>query len=128
MELTPAVRPLTPDLIHQLLARDARAEMPADYVRLMEIYCVVKAGGRVAQIEAARRLEETEKAGLRQEIAELSQQPEAEGRVRALQHEIQELERSIANRISYLAAIAPQEEAMVRQCLPDIDAYFERLG
>lgn len=121
-------RSLTPELIRQLLNRDARAEMSADYVRLMEIYCVVKAGGVSAQVEAARRLEQSEQMALQQEIETLMTQPDTAGRVRALQQEVQELKRSVAIRIAYLKSINTQEESSVRSCIPIIDAYFASLG
>ncbi|MDB9524546.1 hypothetical protein PN498_00975 [Oscillatoria sp. CS-180] len=121
-------RSLTPELIRQLLDSDARAEMSSDYVRLMEIYCVVKAGGVAAQIAVARQLQDTEQSMLRQEINALVNQTEMSSRVRALRQEIQELEYSINSRVSYLQSINAQEETNVRSCISIIDNYFANLG
>ena len=55
MDISEIKRSLTPDLIEQLLDPEARVEMSSAYVRLMEIYCVVKAGGVAAQIEVAQQ-------------------------------------------------------------------------
>lgn len=121
-------RSLTPELIRQLLDSNARAELSADYVRLMEIYCVVKAGGTAAQIEAARRLEQAEQAALKAEIQALTEQPDQAGRIAALKQEIREVERSVANRLAFLHSIEASEEANVRSCIPVIDAYFAGLS
>jgi hypothetical protein len=118
-------QPLTPDLIRQLLKDDLRAKTPSAYVRLMEIYCVVRGGGAAAQIEAAYHLEQTERSLLLKDIEALTTQPDSEGRIRALQQEIWELERSTASRVHYLRGIDLQEEANVRSCLADINSYFE---
>ena len=121
-------RSLTPDRIPQLLAARQSAELAADYVRLMEIYCVVKAGGTAAQVAAARHLEETERAALLAEIADLSHQADQASRVEALRQEIQEVERSVAHRIAYLHSIDSQEEASVQRCMTLIDAHFAERG
>lgn len=105
-----------------------RVELSADYVRLMEIYCVVKAGGTQVQIAAARRLKTAETAALQAEIAELSTQAAMPNRIEALRQEIQEVERSVAHRLAYLQSINSQEEAHVHNCLALIDAYFANLG
>ena len=128
MKPSDRTRSLTPKLIHQLLNSHARADLSADYVRLMEIYCVVKAGGVAAQSDVARRLEQSERSALQAEMAALSDQAEMAGRVRALQQEIQEVERSVANRLAYLQNIDPQEETAVRSCITYIDRYFTNLG
>lgn len=94
----------------------------------MEVYCVVKAGGVVVQMEVAKRLEQMEKAALQAEIDCLADQPDQTSRVRALRQEIEELARSREHRLAFLAAITPEEEAGVRQCLGKIDAYFRGLG
>jgi hypothetical protein len=121
-------RSLTPELIRQLLNHQARADLSSEYVRLMEIYCVVKAGGSAAQIAVTQRLEATECAALAAEIQALSTQPDKTGRIQVLQQEIQEVERSVAHRLAYLRKIQPQEEANVRSCLPLIEHYFATLG
>lgn len=128
MDSSKARRSLTPELIQQLLDNQARADMSADYVRLMEIYCVVKAGGVATQIEVSQRLEQSERAALQAEIESLRGQAEAKGRIQSLQQEIKEVERSVANRVAFLQSIDPQEETWVHQCLPLIDSYFANLG
>ncbi|NER79064.1 MAG: hypothetical protein F6K42_05690 [Leptolyngbya sp. SIO1D8] len=128
MKTTPATQPLTPELIRSLLTHESRLQMPPEYVRLMEIYCVVKAGGITAQQTVAQRLQETEKAALLTEIQSLSTQSGMESRVQALQQEIQELEKSVSDRLAYLSSIDPHEATLIQTCLPDIDAYFATLG
>lgn len=120
-------RSLTPELIRQLLDKDTRAELSTDYVRLMEIYCVVRAGGADAQISAAQHLAETERVELLAEIKQLSDQPDQESRIESLRQEITEVERSVGHRIAYLQEIDAGEEANVRSCLPLIEAYFAQL-
>ena len=127
METTHATQPLTSELIRNLLTQEAQSQMSPAYVRLIEIYCVVKIGGVAMQMEVARKLEETEKTALLKDIQALSAQSGTESRIHALRQEIQELERSVANRLGYLSTIAPQEEAQVRDCLSEIDSYFKSL-
>ena len=136
MENAQANQPLTPELIRHLLANAAHftafeaepTPLMSTYRRLMEIYCVIKAGGIEAQREVAHRLEATERAALLAEIQTLAAQPSMESRVRALQQEIWELEQSVASRLNYLDTIDVQEAAIVQRCLPEIDAYFKALG
>ncbi|MGF1458899.1 MAG: hypothetical protein ACFBSG_07710 [Leptolyngbyaceae cyanobacterium] len=121
-------RSLTPELIRQLLHQEARADRSADYVRLMEIYCVVKAGGIKAQIAAAQHLKATECRALQEEITALSATADKTNRIAALHQEIQEVERSTAHRIAYLNNINEVEAANVHSCIALIEAYFARLG
>lgn len=121
-------RSLTPDRIPQLLDASQGAEPSADYMRLMEIYCVVKAGGTAAQVSAARHLEAAERAALLAAIADLAPHADQASRVEALRQEIQEVERSVAHRIAYLHSIDPQEEASVQSCVTLIDAHFAERG
>lgn len=120
-------RSLTPELIQRLLNKDARAEMSTDYVRLMEIYCVVKAGGAAAQIAVAKQLQEAEESAMLSEIETLADQIEMGGRVRALKQELRDLEYAMTSRISYLQGIDSREETIVRGCIPIIDDYFSNL-
>lgn len=128
MDISQVRRSLTPSRVQQLLNEGGRAQQSVDYVRLMEIYCVVKTGGTAAQVLAAQRLEATERAALLAEIAALSAQGDQGSRVAALRQEIQEVERSVAHRIAYLHRIDPQEEASVQSCMTLIDAHFANLG
>ncbi|MGD1862424.1 MAG: hypothetical protein ACFB0E_20950 [Leptolyngbyaceae cyanobacterium] len=118
---------LTPEVIAQLLDQHTQTNLSADYMRLMEIYCVVKAGGVRAQVSAARHQEATERAAVQIAIAELSEQPDQESRIESLRQEIAEIERFAGHRIAYLNAIDPQEAASVHNCLALIDAYFANL-
>ena len=127
MKITQATDSLTSELIRELLQRNASSCESAEYVRLMEIYCVVKAGGVAEQIAVARRLEEKERAALQEEIQNLTGQEEVGSRMQALEQEIQELEKSIASRLQYLSTICSEEEATVRRCLPEIDTHFRTL-
>ncbi|MEM9007348.1 MAG: hypothetical protein AAGE59_27970 [Cyanobacteria bacterium P01_F01_bin.86] len=124
MKITQASQPLTPELIHEFLVDNGSSFASAAYVRLMEIYCVVKAGGIAEQTEVARRLEAIEKAVLQKEIQALSGRADAHSRVQALEQEIQELERSVAHRLQYLATIQPEEAAIVESCVSEIDSFF----
>ena len=128
MKTTQSTQPLTDALIHNLLQGNTPLCESADYVRLMEIYCVVKAGGVAEQVKVARRLKETERATLQEEIQNLDREESRGNRVQALEQEIQELEKSVASRLQYLSTISAEEEAIVRECLPKIDAYFKTLG
>ena len=68
----------------------------------MEIYCIVKAGGVRAQIEAAQALLTREKLTLEAEIAALDNPDSFLGRISLLKQEILELENSTHWRISQL--------------------------
>ncbi|WP_039724846.1 hypothetical protein [Leptolyngbya iicbica] len=120
-------RSLTPEIISQLLAQPYGATRSAEYERLMEIYCVVKAGGTAAQVTAAQQLQAAEQANLEAEIAQLSSQANTANQVAALRQEIQEVQRSVAHRVAYLQSIDPQEERTVHDCLPAIEAHFAQL-
>ena len=128
MDTSETKRSLTPELIERLLAPEARVEMSPAYVRLMEIYCVVKAGGVATQIEVAKQLQQREQTALQKEIAALVHQPPMVSRIEALQQEMREVERSVSNRVVYLQSIDAVEEANVQHCLAMIDGYFANLG
>lgn len=129
MQTTPSRHPITPERIRTLLEQlQGAGPASPDYYRLMEIYCVVKAGGRGAQMEAARQLEQRERAELEAAIQALPPTAVNASRVEALQQEIQELQTAIAQRLSYLKSISTAEEAAVRQCLNDIEAHFQGQG
>lgn len=128
MKTTQVDSPLTAERIRGLLMTHPRSHLSPDHIRLMEIYCVVKAGGKAAQTAVAEGLQKQETAVLRAEIQSLSIQPNAESRIQALQQEIQELETAMADRLEYLATITAEEEAAVRHCLPDIEAALQAPG
>ena len=121
-------RSLTPEFISHLLARPHGAGRSAEYERLMEIYCVVKAGGTAAQLAAAQQLQATEQTALETEIAQLLPQANCANQVAALRQEIQEVQRSVAHRVAYLQSIDPEEERTVQNCLPLIDAHFAQVN
>ena len=61
------------------------------YYRLMEIYCMVKAGGVKGQIEAAQTLLAREKVALEAEIAAVNHSDSLPNQISLLQQEILEL-------------------------------------
>lgn len=96
------------------------------YYRLMEIYSVVKSGGVKAQTEAVQAFARREAGLLNQrlseiestkELAETAKQHERE----KVKQELEELHSANSWRLQTLTNIAPDEEAAVRQYLPDIE-------
>ncbi|MEO0536882.1 MAG: hypothetical protein AAF215_23855 [Cyanobacteria bacterium P01_A01_bin.123] len=92
-----------------------------DYQRLMEVYCVVKAGGVAVQVEAAQALLQRETTLLEAEIATLFPE-ETHHRAAMLRQEIQDLKNSVHWRIEQLQQILPEEEAVVRGVIVAIEA------
>lgn len=96
------------------------------YYRLMEVYSVVKSGGVQAQTEAVQAFAERESTLLQQRLSEIES---AEGLAesakikerRKVEQEIQELQSANRWRLQALTNIAPDEEATVKQYLPDIE-------
>ncbi|NJN20634.1 MAG: hypothetical protein HC812_04830 [Leptolyngbya sp. RL_3_1] len=129
MELPTSDAALTPERIDAVLKTAQVSDPPpAEYCRLLEIYCVVKAGGIAVQQAVVARLEAQEQASLAQEIQTLSSQPDTESQIESLKQEIQELQQAMADRRAYLATIPPAEEAAVRDCLAAIEAHFQEKG
>jgi hypothetical protein len=129
MELPTSDVALTPERIDQVLKTAQVSDpLPAEYGRLLEIYCVVKAGGVAVQQAVVERLEAQEQALLDQEIQTLRGQPDSESSIEFLQQEIQELQQAMADRRTYLATIPPAEEAAVRDCIGAIEAHFQAKG
>ncbi|MEL6159528.1 MAG: hypothetical protein AAGJ95_17105 [Cyanobacteria bacterium J06554_11] len=96
------------------------------YYRLMEIYSVVKSGGVQAQTEAVQAFAQRESGLLNQrlseiesaeELAEAAKQQERE----KVRQELEELRSANSWRLQTLTNIAPDEEAAVKQYLPDIE-------
>ena len=96
------------------------------YYRLMEVYSVVKSGGVQAQTEAVQAFAQRESVLLKQrlneieateELAETAKRQER----RKVEQEIQELQSANSWRLQALTNIAPDEEATVKQYLPDIE-------
>ncbi|MEO0350611.1 MAG: hypothetical protein AAF282_11255 [Cyanobacteria bacterium P01_A01_bin.15] len=91
------------------------------YQRLMDVYSVVKSGGVAAQIQAATEHWDRDRDAITRRLSQMSNQPEAADEYLRLQHESQELERSIRRRISQLKDIQPEEENAVREHLSEIE-------
>lgn len=96
------------------------------YYRLMEIYSVVKSGGVQAQTEAIQAFAERETRLLDQQLAELEAAAQSEDEKRSqrkkIQQELSELHAANQWRLQALADISPEEEAIVRQYLPNIES------
>lgn len=96
------------------------------YYRLMEVYSVVKSGGVQAQTEALRAFSKRESVLLTQRLAEieaaenlpLNEKRQERERV---EQELNELRSANNWRLKALVNIAPEEEAVVKQYLPDIE-------
>ncbi|MEL7353014.1 MAG: hypothetical protein AAF171_12735 [Cyanobacteria bacterium P01_A01_bin.116] len=96
------------------------------YYRLMEVYSVVKSGGVQAQTEAVRAFSKRESVLLTQRLAEIEaaenlplnkKRQERE----KVEQELNELRSANNWRLKALVNIAPEEEAVVKQYLPDIE-------
>ncbi|WP_346291486.1 hypothetical protein [Sphaerothrix gracilis] len=128
----------TPERIEQILswwqqsmtAQSAASLSPAQtatltqhHRHLMEVFCVVKAGGVAGQIEAAQALLQREQAELEADLAAAAAAADAD-RVSAVNQELRELHRSIGWRIDLLQTIHPQDEALVQTHLSHIERVF----
>jgi len=96
------------------------------YYRLMEVYSVIKAGGVQAQTEAVQAFAKRESGRLNQRLSEIETAPalstvEKRQEREKIQQEIQELCSANDWRLAALTGIAPAEEELVRQYLPDIE-------
>ena len=96
------------------------------YYRLMEVYSVVKSGGVQAQTEAVQAFARRESVLLEQRLSEIEAAEElAEAAKRQerqkVKQEIQELHSANSWRLQALTNIDPDEEATVKQYLPDIE-------
>ncbi len=96
------------------------------YHRLMEIYSVVKSGGVQTRAEAVKAFVERESALLNQRLSEietaadLSEDAKREERAK-IEQEFEELNQSNSWRLSRLTNITPEEEAIVKRHLSDIE-------
>lgn len=124
METTRIADDLTPERIRALLKAGTDARATPAYQRLLEIYCVVKAGGLATQVAVAQRLQQQEQAVLNAEIASLRTQANSDSRIQALEQERWELDQAIGDRLHYLSTIHPEEAAALAACLTDIDTHF----
>jgi len=96
------------------------------YYRLMEVYSVVKSGGVKAQTEAVHAFATRESSLLRQRLAEIdadatTSDSEKHHSKAKIQQELDELRSANDWRIKALTGIDPDEEAIVKQHLPDIE-------
>ncbi len=105
--------------------KDDEAYLKA-YYRLMEVYSVVKAGGVQVQTEAVQAFAKRESELLNQKLYQIEAAPALPAAERRqerekIQREIQELCSANRWRLEALARIAPAEEELVKQYLPDIE-------
>jgi len=121
-------RKRTASLRNNLSARLAKSDESylKAYYRLMEIYSVVKSGGVQAQTEAVRAFAKREADLLNQRLTEIEAADELEELAKTqerekVEQELQELHSANHWRIQTLTAINPEEEATVKQFLPDIE-------
>lgn len=96
------------------------------YYRLMEVYSVVKSGGVQAQTEAVQAFAQRESVLLKQRLNEVEAAEELAEAAKLqerkkIEQEIQELHSANSWRLQALTNIAPDEEATVKQYLPDIE-------
>ncbi|MEO1445647.1 MAG: hypothetical protein AAFV46_05310 [Cyanobacteria bacterium J06635_11] len=96
------------------------------YYRLMEVYSVVKSGGVQAQTEAVRAFSKRESVLLTQRLAEIEAAEnlplnEKRQEREKVEQELNELRSANNWRLKALVNIAPEEEAVVKQYLPDIE-------
>ena len=96
------------------------------YYRLMEVYSVVKSGGVQVQTEAVKAFAQRESVLLNQRLQEIETAESLEETVKhqereKVEQEIQELRSANSWRLQALTNIAPEEEATVKQYLPDIE-------
>lgn len=111
--------------LHGTLPKNDEAYLSA-YYRLMEVYSVVKSGGVKAQIEATRAFAEREVETLHQrlvavEAAATLAEGEKQREKEKIQKELSDLHSANDWRLKTLMNIAPDEEAIVEQHLPDIE-------
>jgi hypothetical protein len=96
-----------------------------NYYRLMEVYSVVKSGGVKAQTEAVQAFAKRESGLLNQRLAEIEAAELAESEKRRsrarIKQEMNELRCANDWRLKALTNIEPEEEAVVKQYLPDIE-------
>ncbi|MEM6448688.1 MAG: hypothetical protein AAF703_00065 [Cyanobacteria bacterium P01_D01_bin.105] len=97
------------------------------YYRLMEVYSVVKSGGVQAQTEAVQAFAERESSLLHQRLAEIEadanlSEPEKRQDKAKIQQELDELRSANDWRLKALTGINPDEEAMVKQYLSEIES------
>lgn len=111
--------------LHTTLPRGDETYLQA-YYRLMEIYSVVKSGGVQAQTEAIHAFAGRETSLLKQQLAELEAAAQSEGEKQSqrakIGKELTELRAANSWRLQALADISPEEEAIVRQYLSNIES------
>lgn len=96
------------------------------YYRLMEVYSVVKSGGVKAQTEAVHAFAMRESRLLKQRLAEIETAKELavtdkQREREKVEQEFDELRSANDWRLKALVNIAPEEEAVVKEYLPDIE-------
>lgn len=96
------------------------------YYRLMEVYSVVKSGGVKAQTEAVHAFAERESTLLRQRLAQIEADPaipedDKNNDKAKIRQELDELRSANNWRLQALTDINPDEEAVVKKHLSDIE-------
>ncbi|NET32245.1 MAG: hypothetical protein F6K19_09600 [Cyanothece sp. SIO1E1] len=109
---------LTADSLQMESSDEPTRELLRAYQHLMEVYCVVRAGGVQVQIEATQLAAAKEKSTIQ---AAMTADPEPAD---CLHQELLALQKSVAWRISHLQSITPEDEQAVRNCLPEIETTF----
>ena len=109
------------DVLSNPVVKNVDSDYLDKYQRLMDVYAVVKSGGVSAQIQAATEHWDRDRDAITRRLSQMSNQPEAADEYLRLQHEAQELERTIRRRISQLKDIHPEEETAVRDHLSEIE-------
>lgn len=111
--------------LHTTLPKGDETHLQA-YYRLMEIYSVVKSGGVQAQTEAIHAFAGRETGLLKQQLAELEAAAQSEDKKQSqrekIEKELTELHAANSWRLQALTDISPEEEAVVRQYLPNIES------
>jgi hypothetical protein len=109
--------------LHRTLPKGDDAYLQA-YYRLMEVYSVVKSGGVKAQMEAVQAFGKRESTLLHQRLAQidstlaLNEKQQAKDKI---QQELSELHSANNWRLQALTNITPEEEALVKRYLSDIE-------
>lgn len=110
--------------LHATLPKEDETYLQS-YYRLMEVYSVVKSGGVKAQTEAVQAFAKRESRLLNQRLAEIEAAELAESEKRRsrekIKQEMNELRCANDWRLKALINIEPEEEAVVKQYLPDIE-------
>ncbi|MGP1375396.1 MAG: hypothetical protein ACTS3T_21395 [Almyronema sp.] len=90
------------------------------YRHLMEVFCVVKAGGVAGQLQAAQALLQREQAELEATLTAAIAAKDSH-KIDQVGQELEELQKSVSWRVTLLKAIHPEDEALVQSQLARIE-------